>query len=136
MPKMIPVPDEVSKPFWDACNKRKLVVQNCKTCARLQYPPEKACAKCGSSQDLEWREVSGRGKISGYIVIYDSRIKRIQAEQPLNMAVVALDEDPEINFLSNLPGTPLDEVPVGASVQVDFEEVAPGQNVHEWRVVT
>ena len=136
MPKMIPVPDELSKPFWDACNERKLVVQNCTACAKMQYPPEAACSECGSSQNLEWREMSGRGKISGYIVIYDSRIKRIQEEQPLNMAVIALEEDTGINFLSNLPGVPLDEVPVGSSVQVEFEEVTPDQLIHEWRLVS
>lgn len=79
--------------------------------------------------------MNGRGKISGYIVIHDSRIKQLQADQPLNMAVISLDDDPGINFLSSLPGVPVDEVPVGASVQVEFEEVAPGQLIHEWRVV-
>jgi len=136
LPKLIPVPDEVSKPFWDAVNERRLVMQSCKTCNRMQYPPEKACSECGSTQNLEWREVNGRGKISGYIVIHDSRIRQIQADQPINMAVIALDDDPTLNFLSNLPGVPVDEVPVGASVQVEFEEVAPGQLIHEWRVVS
>jgi hypothetical protein len=37
--------------------------------------------------------------------------------------------------LSNLPGTPVDEVPVGAPVEVVYEEVAPGQLIQEWRVV-
>ena len=46
-----------------------------------------------------------------------------------------LGEDPAIKFLSSLPGTPVDEVPVGARVEVDFQEVAPGQLIHEWRVV-
>ena len=35
----------------------------------------------------------------------------------------------------NLPGTPPHKVPVGATVEVTFEEVAPGQLMHEWRVV-
>jgi uncharacterized protein len=29
MPKLIPVPDAVSKPFWDAVNQRRLVLQHC-----------------------------------------------------------------------------------------------------------
>ena len=37
----------------------------------------------------------------------------------------------------NLPGTPVDEVPVGARVQVEFEATpATGQMVPEWRVVS
>ena len=135
MPKPIPVPDEVSKPFWDACNERRLIVQNCTTCNRLQYPPQKTCANCGSDACLEWHETSGRGKINGYCVMYQTRVVPLQADQPFNLAVIELEEDPAIKFLSSLPGTPLEEVPVGASVRVDFEEVGPGQLIHEWRVV-
>jgi len=135
MPRPIPVPDEVSKPFWDACNERRLVIQNCKTCKRLQFPPEKVCAECGSANDLEWREMSGRGTINGYIVIHDSRLRSWVPEQPYNVAVIELEEDPTINFFSNLPGTPVDEVPVGAKTQVEFLEVAPDQLILEWRVV-
>ena len=135
MPKQVPVPDEVSKPFWDACNQRRLIVQNCTACNRMQYPPRKTCSKCGSDQHLEWRQVSGRGKIQGYCVQYDSRIRVLQADQPFNIAVIELEEDPEINMLSHLPGTPVDKVPVGASVQVEFQQVSPNQLIHEWRVV-
>jgi len=135
LPKQVPVPDELSKPFWDACNERRLIVQNCTTCNRMQYPPEKTCSECGSDHNLEWREVSGRGKIHGYCVVYDSRIRLLQADQPFNLAVIELEEDPGIKMFSNLAGTPVDKVPVGASVQVDFQEVAPGRLIHEWRVV-
>jgi uncharacterized OB-fold protein len=135
MPKPIPVGDEVSKPFWDACNQKRLVVQNCTACNRKQYPPQERCAKCGKAETLEWKEVTGRGTIYSYCVMYDSRIKPLQADQPFNIAVVSLDEDPEIKFLSSLPGTPLDQVPVGGKVEVTWEDVGEGQLVHEWRVV-
>lgn len=135
MSKPIPVPDKVSKPFWDACNQRRLIVQNCKTCNRMQYPPEETCSECGSGRNLEWREVSGRGKINGYMVMYDTRVRLLQADQPFNIAVIELEEDPAIKMFSHLPGTPANEVPVGASVQVEFQEVAPGQLINEWRVV-
>ena len=135
MSKPAPVADKESKPFWDAVNERRLVVQYCTACSRRQYPPEPTCRNCESAQNLEWREVSGRGKIQGYIVVHDSRQRLRQSEQPFNVAVVELEEDPAINFLSNLPGTPVEEVPVGAKVELIFEEVAPGQLIHEWRVV-
>ena len=136
MPKPAPVPDELSKPFWDACNEQRLIIQYCTTCNRMQYPPEKTCYACGSDENLEWREVNGRGKIHGYCVIYDSRLRLLQPQQPFNIAVIELKENPEIKFFSHLPGTPLDEVPVGASVQLEFEETVTGQLVPEWRVVS
>ena len=94
MPKLIPVADEVSKPFWDAVNARKLVLQHCAACDKLQYPPQKSCQFCGSAARLEWKEVSGRGHIATYIVIEDGRLNRRMPDQPYNLAMVTLDEDP------------------------------------------
>ncbi len=136
MPKPIPVPDAVSKPFWDAVNERRLVLQYCTSCQKLQYPPRLAqCRLCGSADHVEWREVQGRGHILENIVVHDTRLVLRRPDLPHNMAIIALDEDPGINFLSNLPGTPADQVPAGAPVEVVFEEVAPGQLIHEWRIV-
>ena len=135
MPKVIPVPDALSKPFWDAVNEKRLVLQHCTGCSKLQYPPQQTCQVCGSAEKLAWKEVGGRGHIATYIVIEDGRLNRRMPDQPYNLAMVTLDEDPTINFYSNLPGTPPYKVPVGAAVEVMFEPVAPGQLIHEWRVL-
>ncbi len=135
MPKPIPVPDQLSKPFWDAVNERRLIIQNCSACKRRQYPPEPTCVACGSAANLEWIPTSGRGTIHGYTVMHDSRVRRLQPDMPFNIAVIELEEDPEIKFFSNLPGTPVDQVPVGAKVEVTFVEASPEQLVHEWQVV-
>ena len=134
MPKLIPVPDEVSKPFWDAINEKKLMVQSCNDCPTLQYPPKPKCLDC-DSENLGWKEVSGRGRISTYVVMRDIHLARRVEDQPFNLAFIELDEDPRINFYSNLPGVPVREVPIGAAVEVTFEEVAPGQLIHEWKLV-
>ena len=68
MPKLIPVPDALSKPFWDAVNQKQLVLQHCAQCDRLQYPPQQACQFCSSAAGLTWKEVEGRGHIATYIV--------------------------------------------------------------------
>lgn len=137
MPKQSPIPDALSKPFWDACNEKRLVMQNCKACNWLQFPPEPTCSQCGASDNLEWKDVSGRGKIHGYAVMYDCRVRTMQKEQPFNIALIELEEDPEILMYSNLPGVQADQVPVGASVRVIFESTpATGQLVPEWQVVS
>ena len=136
MPRPVPIPDEVSKPFWEAANERRLTIQRCSTCNLLQYPPESRCSQCNSAENLEWSEVSGRGTIDDYVVIHDSRLRLYVEEQPYNVAIIQIEEDPGIQFFSNLPGTPVNEVPVGASVEVVFVEgAAPGQLIPEWRVV-
>ena len=137
MPKQSPVADELDRPFWDACNEDRLVIQHCTTCDRFQHPPEPACVECGSADQLEWREVAGRGTIYSYGVVYDTPIASLQEDQPYNVAVIDLDEAPGINMMSHLPGTPVDEVPIGAPVTVVFE-VTPGngQKIPEWQVVS
>jgi uncharacterized OB-fold protein len=134
MAKQGVVPDALTQPFWDAANAERLVIQNCRACNRLQHPPGPQCAQCGSGEHLEWQEMSGRGKIYNYGVVYDCPVRLLQENQPFNVAVIMLDEDPGIQMFSHLPGTPVDEVPVGASVEVIFEATANGQKVPEWRV--
>lgn len=134
MPKLIPVPDELSKPFWEAANERRLVVQHCTSCDALQFPPRPACQECGSDS-LDWQETSGRGQVLANVIVMDSHLQQRAADQPFNLAVVALEEEPRINFYANLPGTPVGEVPVGATAEVIFDEVDPQQFVPDWRLV-
>src|SRR5262249_59031816 len=98
MPKLIPVPDALSQPFWDAVNERRLVLQHCSACDRLQYPPQPACHVCGSAANLALKEGQGKGHIAAYIVIEDGRLNPRMPDQPYNLAMVTLDEDPRGNL--------------------------------------
>ena len=142
MPKQSPVPDDFSKPFWDACNEDRLILQNCTACDSrrglnaLQYPPQPECVRCGASDTLEWLQMSGRGNVREYCVMYDCRTRSLQADQPFNIVCIELEEDRSVLMYSHLPGTPVDQVPVGAKVELIFEVTpATGQKVPEWRVV-
>lgn len=133
MPKPIPAVEDNDRGFWEAANQRRLVVQNCVSCSRMQHPPMPTCVKCGSKDHLEWKSVEGRGRINGYCVQHDTRVVPLKADQPLNTAVIELAESPEIKFLSNLPGVPAGKVPVGADVKVVFQDLE-GQLVPEWEL--
>lgn len=142
MPKQSPVPDELTGPFWAAANEDRLVIQSCGACTDrrgltvLQFPPEPSCVWCGSAETLKWIQVSGRGTIQTHAVLHDAAQKQLQPDQPLNMAVIALEEDPRCNMLSHLRETAVDQIPVGGRVEVIFEVTpATGQKVPEWRVV-
>jgi len=89
---------------------------------------------------LEWKEMSGSGTIYTYAVMYDTPVPLLYDDQPFNVAIVQLDDDAGndsgILLLSHLPGTPLDEVPIGGKVKVEFETTGgTGQKVPEFRVV-
>lgn len=137
MPKTVPEPDAVSKPFWDAVDQQKLMLQYCTTCSKLQYPIRSNCIECGKTESLSWREVEGKGHILETMVVHDTRVVRRKVDVPFNVALVSLDEDPGINFLSNLPGTPAHQAPQGAPVELIFEplEGVEGRFIHEWKVI-
>ena len=132
MPKPAVTIEDHDRGFWEAANEKRLVVQHCTACNRLQMPPMPTCAKCGSKEHLAWKPVEGRGRINGYCVQHDTRVVPLKGDQPFNTAVVELAEAPEIKFLSHLPGVPSGKVPVGAAVKVTFEPLEPGQLVPEW----
>ena len=59
--KFLPRPTPESAPFWQGCKEHKLLLQHCSGCGTYQFYPRLLCATC-MSEDLEWREASGRGK--------------------------------------------------------------------------
>ena len=59
--KPVPVPDEVTGPFWEAANRGVLAIQHCESCDYYVHPPEALCPRC-QAQDLRFREVSGRAR--------------------------------------------------------------------------
>ncbi len=124
----------MSKPFWDAVQEKRLIVQSCTACNTMQYPPRPRCQEC-NSEALDWKETSGKGHILTFGILEDSHLPVRAADQPLNLAVVTLDDDPRINFYSNLPGTPVRQAVVGGAVEVTFEECPDGSLIHEWRMV-
>lgn len=134
MPKQSPVPEELDRPFYDALNEDRLLLQYCSKDDRWQYPPQMTCFQCGGA--VEWRDVGGDGHIYSYTVVYDTPVASLQADQPFNCAVIELDDADGILFLSHLPGTPVDEVLIGAPVKLIFETTpGTGQKVPEWQVV-
>lgn len=140
MPKQSPVPDAVDRPFWEACNEERLVIQHCTACDRLQQPPEETCLQCGSKDKLGWKQMSGRGIVYTYAVMHDTNVPLLFDDQPFNAVIIQLLDDAGnntgIQLISHLPGTPVDQVPMDAAVEVVFETTkGTGQKVPEFRVV-
>ena len=139
MPKQSPVPGgDIDKPFWDACNEERLIIQHCDACDAFQHPPDGSCYWCGAPGDkLSWRQIEGTGKIYSYSVVYDTPISSLQPEQPFNVVIVDLDEAPGVNVISHLAGVPVGEVPIGAPVKVWFETTpGNGQKIPQWQLAS
>lgn len=132
MPKPYPIPDDLTRPFWDAANRGQLVIQRCQSCRRFQHLPNVMCLSCGGA-DLAYEPVSGRGTVHSFTIVHEARHKAFREIQPYAVAAVELEEQPGLLLLSNLPGTPLAGIHSGLKVEVTFETVSASQRLPQFQ---
>lgn len=117
-----PLPEitPATEPFWAAAKRRELVMQRCRVCRVYRFPPEVACAACGS-REAEWARVSGRAILYTWTVAYPPLLPYFAERAPWPIAVVELDEGPRL--ITHLAGLDVEEYTIGIRLQVDFEDL-------------
>lgn len=83
-------------------------------------PPTEHCRQC-LSDDVDWRQGSGRGEIYSWTVVY--RPVTAEFEPPYAPAIVTLDEG--YQMLTNIVGVPPEDIEVGLRVRVQFHDAGP-----------
>jgi uncharacterized OB-fold protein len=115
-----------------ALSEHKLVASRCKTCGSLYFPARPMCPKC-HGKDMEAAELSGKGKLTAYSVIYIATSAMIQAgydrKNPYCTVVVQLDEGPSI--CAQLVGADLahpETIRIGSAVTATFIDRGEGES--------
>lgn len=128
----LPEADEWSLPFWEGSAAGELRIQRCASCKRLRHLPRPMCPHCRS---LEWDSVvvSGRGRVYSWIVIHPPVMPAFKDRLPLPIALVELEEDPEIRVVGNLVDCPPERIAIGLDVEVTFERIAEDVVLPQWR---
>lgn len=91
--------NRVTGPWWDATRERRLLLQRCARCDRVQHPPLPVCTGCGAERG--WVDAAGTGVIDAWTVV--RRSPGPGFDPPYVLARVRLTEGPVV--LTNLPGT-------------------------------
>ena len=105
--------------FWTSGADGRLSVQRCGECATLVHPPVPICPRC-RSRASEPAPVSGRGVVVGYTINAHPWLPGF--DPPYVVAVVALEEDPEVRLTTNIVGCDPADVHIGQEVAVRFEK--------------
>jgi hypothetical protein len=120
-PRVLPVLDEVTGFFWTSGAAGRLRFLACSTCATLIHPPAPVCPAC-LGRAAAPVAVSGRATVHSFTVNH----------QPWDgvgdvyvIAVVAIDEQPDVRLTTNLVEVDPDEVEIGMPVEVVFEDHDP-----------
>ena len=102
----IPVPNEWTKPFWDAAKRGVLELQRCQSCGHFQHPPYATCVQCVAT-DLKFEPVRGAGAIYAYTIMYHTGDKRFASAVPYASIIVELDDAPGALLAGNLLEAPI-----------------------------
>ncbi|MET0152924.1 MAG: OB-fold domain-containing protein [Candidatus Binatia bacterium] len=78
--------------------------------------------RAGRKTDLEWVESRGRGRVVTFTVLHQAPFESYAAETPYVLAVVRLDEGPQM--MTNVVGISPAQVKIDLAVEVMFEERA------------
>jgi uncharacterized OB-fold protein len=132
--KPVPVPDDLSRRFWEAAKERRLMIQRCGSCGYYNHPPRPFCDAC-LGQELRFEPVSGRGIVHTFTVMHQRDVAGFEEDAPFINLVVELAEQPRLLMVSNLPIAERANVRIGAAVQVDFEDRDEGVAVPQFRIV-
>jgi uncharacterized OB-fold protein len=120
MPRKLPLLTPDSAPFWQGGREGRLYIAHCDACAKFFHPPAPVCPRCASF-DVAPRAVSGRGSVATYTVNHQPWAPDLK--EPFVVAMVELEEQAGLRFVTNIVGCRPDEVCIDMPVTVRFEQV-------------
>jgi uncharacterized OB-fold protein len=104
----------------------RLMTAKCAKCGGVYAPPRAICPKC-HSEEMEWTEASGRGKLAGFTIIYSGPTFMVEQgfdrKNPYISGIVELEEGASISArITGLDISKPEEIKVGTPLTVDFVE--------------
>lgn len=130
------VSDPDAAPYWAAAKRHRLSLQQCDQCHSYLYPPGPACARCGSAA-ISYKDIGDEiaGRVYSYIIPYRTFVSGFDTDAPYVVALVDLNCVPNVKILANLINCPPDEVRVGMSVRMIWEDRTAEVTLPQWEVI-
>ena len=123
--KPVPIPDELSAPFFDGAQRGQMMLLRCGACATFQsplpfigVPLRSRCVECFAGE-LTWVAASGNATLYSFAIIHQLYDEAFAADIPYNIAVVETDEG--VRVTSQVVGCENHELAIGMELKVTFE---------------
>jgi len=130
--KPVPVPDDLSRPYWDGARQNRLMIQRCAACGTYVHYPKPRCPRCAGDV-LTPTPVSGRGVVYSFTVSHYVGAPGFESEVPYVIVLVELEEQAGLRIAGNLRDCAPGDVRVGMPVEVVFEAVTPEVTLPQFR---
>jgi uncharacterized OB-fold protein len=116
--RILPKIDEGNRFFWTSGGDGRLRFLRCQNCGYYIHPPLPLCPRCHSKR-LEPEAVSGRATVATFSINYQPWMPG--PELPYVVAIVEIEEQPEMRLTTNIVNCAPDAVRAGLAVRVVFE---------------
>jgi uncharacterized OB-fold protein len=118
--RKLPLLNAETRPFWTGGEVGELRMHRCDDCRRYFHPPAPVCRDC-TSLKVGPVPVSGRGRVLTFTI--NRQAWTPELADPYVVAIVELEEQEGLRFLSNIVNCPAEAVAIGMPVSVVFERV-------------
>jgi uncharacterized protein len=109
--------------FLDRLEQGKISGTKCKTCGKVYFPPRADCQNC-LGKDMEWFDVTGKGKLLTYSKLEYAPVG-FENDLPYSIAVLDFGDYKVFGRLAS--DIPEDEIKVGMELKVAPNELPNGQ---------
>ncbi|MEZ5844839.1 MAG: OB-fold domain-containing protein [Hyphomicrobiaceae bacterium] len=131
-------------PFWEGCRLGVLRLQRCRKSGIYLWPILPVCPD-DLTTNFDWVEVSGRGRVSSYVVYRRLYDKEFAGALPYISASVELVEgarmtgnifsaDGDMNADIILGPEPKVDALIGRAVEMFFEDIGGGLRIPQWKL--
>ncbi len=110
-----------TKPFWEAAKQHKLVIPRSKQTGEYFFYPRALSPGNDMSEDIEWVESEGKGKVWTFSIHHMGPSKAYKGEPPYVVALIEMEEG--VKMMSNVVDIDPKEVFIGMDVKVIFDDV-------------
>jgi hypothetical protein len=117
---------DFSLPHWEASRQKKLLIQYCKVAGKYQHFPRPVSIFTGRRRDIEWREVSGKGKVFAYTFAHRGT-PAFRGSEPY--AVVSVTLDVGVNVIANMVNCKAEQLQVGMNVKPYWHPLDDGTHL-------
>jgi hypothetical protein len=115
--RLLPKVEPENEHFWTGGGAGELRFLRCQSCGTYIHPAAPVCPRC-LGRDLKPEAVSGRGTIYTFTVNHQQWNPTVPT--PYVVALVQIDEQPDVRLATNIVNCVPEDVRVGMRVRVTF----------------
>lgn len=133
--RVLPVPDEASAPYWEACSRHQLALPRCSACGQFTLPPDLTCPHCHTAQPAwTFEPVKTGGTVRTWTVMRHSFLQGF--DLPHVLVDVELDQQADLRMIGKLVDGANVPLAIGDRVSVVFEDLGEGISLPAFRLET